>query len=328
MVEGYLAHKWGLLDDLAESGFGVNQGLVLYYPFNETGGSVVEDYSENLRHAFVIDADLGHPGKFTSEIGFDTIDSQNAKIDLDYNELEINQANWSISAWFEYPISNEAVDEYALFHSVGYTYPAFLWGSEQFYSLAGIDFRSDFYATTLAGNPENPQWHHLAITSYPDGFKLFINGNEEFEESIFTAGSLGIRTIGNLLSGSSRFSSGLDDFRVYNRTLLDSEVVALYGNGDGDFGTHRYEEFPPVFDNVPVILLPKDAVLHWTLITLTVTPSRISLDIEMKESQIRTIPSLIYFLTIRLWVKRESLKICTGTNYSCNPRRVGKTPTR
>ena len=138
MVEGYLAHKWGLLDDLAESGFGVNQGLVLYYPFNETGGSVVEDYSENLRHAFVIDADLGHPGKFTSGIGFDTIDSQNAKIDLDYNELEINQANWSISAWFEYPISNEAVDEYALFHSVGYTYPAFLWEVSNLFSQASI----------------------------------------------------------------------------------------------------------------------------------------------------------------------------------------------
>ena len=46
MIEGYLAHKWGLLEDLAESGFAVNQGLVLYYPFNETGGSVVEDYSE------------------------------------------------------------------------------------------------------------------------------------------------------------------------------------------------------------------------------------------------------------------------------------------
>ena len=96
MVEGYLAHKWGLLDDLAESGFAVNQGLVLYYPFNETGGSVVEDYSDNLRHAFVIDADLGHAGKFTSGIGFDTIDPQNAKIDLDYNYLDLGQSkNWS-----------------------------------------------------------------------------------------------------------------------------------------------------------------------------------------------------------------------------------------
>ena len=38
MIEGYLAHKWGTLDDLAQSGFSVKQGLVLYYPFNETGG--------------------------------------------------------------------------------------------------------------------------------------------------------------------------------------------------------------------------------------------------------------------------------------------------
>ena len=87
-VHGYLAHKWGLLDDLAESGFAVSQGLVLYYPFNETGGSIVEDYSETLRHGMVIDADLNTEGKFTSGIGFDTIDPQNAKIDLDYNYQE------------------------------------------------------------------------------------------------------------------------------------------------------------------------------------------------------------------------------------------------
>ena len=60
------------------------------------------------------------------------------------------------------------------------------------------------------------------------------------------------------------FLSGLDDFRVYNRTLSDTEVTNLFGNGEGDFGTHRYDDFPPVFDNVPIILLPKDAVLHWT----------------------------------------------------------------
>ena len=114
MVEGYLAHKWGLLEDLAESGFAVNQGLVLYYPFNETGGSVVEDYSETLRHGTVIDADLNAEGKFTSGIGFDTIDSTNAKIDLDYNELTFTQANWTVSTWFQYPIHNSNNDEYVV----------------------------------------------------------------------------------------------------------------------------------------------------------------------------------------------------------------------
>ncbi|MGA1101733.1 MAG: LamG-like jellyroll fold domain-containing protein, partial [Opitutales bacterium] len=132
MVEGYLAHKWGLLEDLAESGFAVNQGLVLYYPFNETGGSVVEDYSETLRHAMVIDADLNTEGKFTSGIGFDSIDPANAKIDLDYNELSMTQDNWTVSTWFQYPIHNADADEYVVYFADGTSFPVFYVGDEQF----------------------------------------------------------------------------------------------------------------------------------------------------------------------------------------------------
>ena len=88
MIEGYLAHKWGALDDLAQSGFSVKDGLVLYYPFNETGGSIVEDYSLDLRHGVVIDADLGTEGKFSSGLGFDEISPETAKIDLSLNKLD------------------------------------------------------------------------------------------------------------------------------------------------------------------------------------------------------------------------------------------------
>ena len=38
---GYLAYKWDVVDDLAQTGFEVIKGLRLYYPFNETDGSVV-----------------------------------------------------------------------------------------------------------------------------------------------------------------------------------------------------------------------------------------------------------------------------------------------
>jgi hypothetical protein len=53
----------------------------------------------------VIDADLNTEGKFTSGIGFDSIDPANAKIDLDYNELSMTQKNWTVSTWFQYPIT-------------------------------------------------------------------------------------------------------------------------------------------------------------------------------------------------------------------------------
>ena len=58
MIEGYLAHKWGILDDLGQTGFKLNRGLKLYYPFDETDGSVAQDFSTEMRHAEVRDAEL------------------------------------------------------------------------------------------------------------------------------------------------------------------------------------------------------------------------------------------------------------------------------
>ena len=92
MVEGYLAHKWGIVDDLAQTGFKVARGLKLYYPFNETDGTIAQDYSTEMRHAEVIEAELNVNGKFGSGVRFyEPGDVQhNAKVDLLQNELEID----------------------------------------------------------------------------------------------------------------------------------------------------------------------------------------------------------------------------------------------
>ena len=73
-IEGYLAHKWSVVDDLAQTGFKITKGLRLYYPFNETDGSVAQDYSTEMRHAEVRDASLDVEGKFGSGFDLDTID--------------------------------------------------------------------------------------------------------------------------------------------------------------------------------------------------------------------------------------------------------------
>ena len=40
-----------MVDDLAQTGYKIRENLILYYPFNETDGSVVQDYSLELRDA-------------------------------------------------------------------------------------------------------------------------------------------------------------------------------------------------------------------------------------------------------------------------------------
>ena len=35
----------------------------------------------------------------------------------------------------------------------------------------------------------------------------------------------------------------MDDFRIYDRALTSIEASDLYGNGNGDFGVHTFQDF-------------------------------------------------------------------------------------
>ena len=93
----------------------------------------------------------------------------------------------------------------------------------------------------------------------------------------------------------------MDDFRVYGRTLSVNEIISLYGNGDGDFGVHPFYDFP-TFDNIPVIIPPKNPIVYWTFNELAGTEVR---DDSGKENHgvfddnLTASPNL--FLTIPRW---------------------------
>ena len=101
-IEGYLAHKWSVVDDLAQTGFKLTKGLRLYYPFDETDGSVAQDYSFEMRHAEVIDASLDVDGKFGSGIEFDTFEANESLAEMAQLSLygvKFTQANWTVSLY-------------------------------------------------------------------------------------------------------------------------------------------------------------------------------------------------------------------------------------
>ena len=100
------------------------------------------------------------------------------------------------------------------------------------------------------------------VRSSTSGMDFFIDGilRDSFNKGIL----LNIESVGNLFGGYGTFSEKLDDFRIYSKSLTNSEVVELYGNGDGDFGVHPYGEFPPEFDNIPEVIFPQNPIVYWT----------------------------------------------------------------
>ena len=257
-VEGYLAHKWGVIGDLAQTGYTIREGLVLYYPFNESDGSTIQDYSSELRDAQAIDASLDTDGQFGSGIEFFP-DLNNSRILLpEGNSFSVNSKIWTLSTWFYAPLPTTGADDFhALFNQYLEPYVAFNVSPKSLMLYDGSSFSDTTYEFDDA-----PGWHHLVIRSSVSSMEFFINGvlRDSFNKGIL----LNIESIGNLFGGYGTFAEKMDDFRIYSRGLTNSEVYELYGNKEGDFGYHPYQDFPPEFDNIPEVLVPKSPVVYWT----------------------------------------------------------------
>ena len=65
-----------------------------------------------------------------------------------------------------------------------------------------------------------------------DYTRFFIDGNLRGTTNISPGGD--ICFIGNTRDGNQHFSEYLDDFRIYGKSLNETEVAKVYNNGIGD----------------------------------------------------------------------------------------------
>ena len=255
-VEGYLAHKWGIVPDLASSSYKIKNGLVLYYPFEETDGTTIQDASPELRNADLVEGNLNSSGKFGSGLEFD--DSEQTKIHLRSNQLAL-PTNWTISTWFTTPlVDNNVLLSHALVSGGANAHVIFdEGGAKELGVFDGGNFMTTFGATSLSVG-----WHHLVAIGNGGQTSFWVDGVAVGSVDANVASV--VEVIGNHTGGSGRFSDKIDDFRIYSRTLGVSEVIELFGEGNGDFGSHPYNTNSPIFDNSPEILLPSNPIVHWT----------------------------------------------------------------
>lgn len=211
----------------------ISDSLILYLPFNGNA----DDASGNGNNGVVHNATLTADRSNTANAAYD-FNGTDAYIEIPaspslskiYTSNEVTIAAWiNIRNWF---------DNWNVFAVFEQYDPATDFGSvllEANWDAGGILFESGYNSNYIGCNYawNFNEWHHLAVTysTLIDSAKFYVDGNlicaKEYHE-VFTADTVNTYVIGRSLSGPDEYSDGvIDEVRIYNRALQDSEITTL-----------------------------------------------------------------------------------------------------
>ena len=211
----------------------INDSLILYLPFNGNANDASGNGNNGIVHNATLTTDRS--GITNSAYRFNGSNSYieiapSASLSKIYTSSEVTIAAWiNIRNWY----NNWNV--FAVFEQYD---PSTDWGSvllEANWASGGILFESG-YNTSYIGSDYTWQfneWHHLAVTysKLTDSAKFYVDGNligaKEYHEA-FSPDTVNAYAIGRSLSGPDEYSDGMiDEVRIYNRALRDSELSVL-----------------------------------------------------------------------------------------------------
>ena len=247
VVEQYLAQKWGLqhqtyLPPLEKP----ESGLLGRWTFDEGEGDLVHDVSGNKDHGTLAgtnEVDTWKDGPRGKSVKFDGFDDRFI-INARFREQK------SITFWFQSDFLGSSENPIRLLRShIGGRHDETIWLNDFNSTIAGeiMGIRRDDGKLTYILEQDadiHEGWNHFAMTW--DGgatkYLIFINGTEVNSH----AGSVGHYSFTGSISaqhifakqpesgGNSHFAGKLDDFRIYSRSLTETEIKNICGDQDED----------------------------------------------------------------------------------------------
>jgi hypothetical protein len=205
----------------------LNEGLVGYWNFDENSGSVVIDYS-GFNHHGTLQNTVYSSGKYNYALTFNGI---NSTVSLG-NNLNLTGYALTVSAWIN-PTVNNSWNQYAIFSikddashrivALGLSSSGNL--RTDLWDSSGVQHTSTSDLTLNTG-----QWYLVGCIYNGTHLSTFVNT---------TIKSVTVSTVGinNVISNAYfgfeienvRYYSGkIDEFRIYNRVLSNSEVNELF----------------------------------------------------------------------------------------------------
>jgi len=205
--------------------------LVAYWSFNDGNTSIATDVTGNGNDGTVYEATLttGYDGVENQAFYFDS-NNDTIKINIQESLSSINQSDYSVSMWIkldEIPSENRFALDMGDVDQFGFRFNG---NSTPVYKYNTSSTSVEVIADTALGTGG---WEHLVSVLDGTSGKVYINGKLHGTETVPDHPSKEIikMAIGNICgggSGSTFFPGAIDEIKIFNKALTESEIQHLY----------------------------------------------------------------------------------------------------
>ncbi len=203
----------------------VEEGLIAYYPFSGSAEDVTGNGNSGTVNGATLTTDRS--GNTGEAYDFDGEDDY-----INVPDDAVKTSSGSVCAWFLARSKTDGEND-RVFSMSNFTSPG---GTRLYLSLAsGEEFRAAFISDQLGDVPISfGEWQHTCFTWDDTSSELYLNGNLE-DASSGGEPKNGRVNLGSYGEGFKSFLDGkIDQVRIYDRPLSESEVQQLYGKGGGE----------------------------------------------------------------------------------------------
>lgn len=218
-----------------------NLGLVGYWSFDEGRGTVLSDLSGGDNNGTFSGTPEWVVGRFKSGLEFDG--TSDTVLVPSSDSVNFSNAELTISGWFKFPSSFS--NERALLrkdnqYQLGFT------NSSTIRNLIGTSGTTGWTGVNdISYSFETDTWYMLSMVYDGSTMTTYVNG-EEVGEAVVTGSILtGGNNVG-IGGGVRPFGGTVDELRLYNRALSETEVQSLYNSSSstlvGRTPTEQYND--------------------------------------------------------------------------------------
>ncbi|MBI4009936.1 MAG: hypothetical protein HY361_01955 [Candidatus Aenigmarchaeota archaeon] len=215
-----------------------DNSLVGYWKMDEGSGTIAYDSSGNGNYGpFFIPPS---PSWVSGKLGFALRSASTSGLRIGNRAiLNFGTGDFTLSAWVK-----TANTDSIYYHQRVITMRAGLPDQTAGYYLTSYNGRSTFQigdgtnfarVTSVATNLNNDIWHHLVAIKRSGTLYLYIDGNFDNSASASTVGNINNSVdefqIANYWSTGEGLDGDIDEVKVYNRALSESEIKANYDIG-------------------------------------------------------------------------------------------------